>query len=136
MRLPFLALALLTLSACAGSPSQRPQDDARHYTDAGYGLSALMPIRVQGLSGGGSGPADERAYLDALQGPEGQTVTYEREGSCCGFESSNSPYGVGLLDMYRVTYRGAPAPVLLYLNMYDPATRPLEAPSGFVLAGS
>jgi len=83
-----------------------------------YGYSPEEPIRVGGVAEE-VGPRREQLYLNALLGPEGQPVRYERRGSCCHFETANSPFGLGLLDVYDVTWDGAEEPVVLYLDMYD-----------------
>ena len=61
----------------------------------------------------------ERWFLDQLAGPKGESVTYERIGSCCGFETPNGFMGIGMLDKYRVYIAGDPTPKTLFLNMYD-----------------
>jgi hypothetical protein len=90
-------------------------------TDATYGYTEANPIRVGGdfLDG----PARERAYLDNLRGPNGETITYERLGSF--------PSGDTILDEYRVT--GGGLDVTLYLDEY--LYEPLQAPQGFTCAG-
>lgn len=93
-----------------------------------YGRSENHPILV-GRSGEECSPSNERYYLNALLGPNGETVQYERIGSCCAFETTNSPWGAGLLDVYQVTYEGLDKPITLYINMYDPG-EPL-IPVGF-----
>ena len=77
-----------------------------------------------------SGPVNERRFLNALLGPNGETVTYVRKGSCCAFKSPNGFNGVGLLDRYEVTYDGFETPVILFINMYDYGE--LKAPVGFI----
>ncbi|ATB44615.1 hypothetical protein [Corallococcus macrosporus] len=91
----------------------------------GYGYSSEDPIHV------GGGVNGEHEYLEHLRGPQGQKVRYERRGSCCFFESPDSPFGSGLLDVYDVTYDGLEAPVTLYLNMYE--RKDPRAPEGFRL---
>ncbi len=91
-------------------------------TDPTYGYTEGNPIRVGGDSF--SGPPRERAYLDNLRGPNGETVTYERVGSL--------PYGDTILDVYQVTYTGAS--VTLYLDEYS--WRELQAPNGFTCAAA
>lgn len=87
---------------------------------ADYGYSKTEPVLVGGLvAGDHSGPASERRYLEALRGPHGETLSYERVGSCCPFETPRGFKGIGLLDAYQVTFNGAREPVVLYLNMYD-----------------
>lgn len=95
-------------------------------TDSTYGYSKKNPIKV---GGGDSGPANERAFLNSLTGPNGEQVMYERSGSCCGFNTRNSAFGMGMLDIYRVTYKDKKDTVNLYINMYDKGK--LKAPVGF-----
>ncbi len=128
-----IARSLLVLSVCllAGCRSSEP---VASVTPAlGYGYSADDAIRVGGAEKQ-SGPANERAYLDRLRGPDGQRVTYEREGSCCGFETPNGIGGFGMLDRYLVTYAGLKTPVILFLNMYDAPDEGRPAPRGFRFA--
>jgi len=95
--------------------------------DDTYGYSEKNAICVAG--GFESGPRNERSYLNALIGPNGESISYQRLGSCCAIKSSNSPMGMAMLDIYEVKYDGIEKPVRLYLNMYDPG--PLQAPRGF-----
>jgi hypothetical protein len=136
MPLPrFLPLALLALSACAsprtGFPppvdSPPPLAEPVRAEEDSYGLVPENPVRV------GGGPAGEREYLGALRSPRGEPVVSRRLGSCCEFETPNGFNGMGLLDIYEVTYDGLDAPVRLYLDMYDEAA--VRAPSGFLLEG-
>ncbi len=95
-----------------------PPSPADSLADAGaLGYARSNPILVGG--GADDGVASERRYLAALRGPGGETVRFERLGSCCQFRTPNGPEGTGLLDVYEVTYDGLARPVLLYLNMYD-----------------
>ncbi|HVF24656.1 MAG TPA: hypothetical protein VNA23_02135 [Anaerolineales bacterium] len=48
-------------------------------SDKTYGYSEANPIKVGGDAF--SGPSRERAYLDRLRGPDGEELSYEREGS-------------------------------------------------------
>lgn len=98
-------------------------------TDANYG-SEDNPIMVRGVKDS-EGPINERRFLNALAGPDGQKISYERFGSCCSFKSANGILGSGLLDMYQVTWRNQEEDVVLYINMYD--ARKLKAPMGFTI---
>lgn len=86
-------------------------------TDNTYGLSSDNPIRVGG--GDFGGPPRERAYLDTLLGPNGETITYNRLGS--------SYFGEALLDVFEIS--GLDEKVTLYVDEYS-YTEPL-APVGF-----
>lgn len=96
--------------------------------DVRYGYSESNPIKVGGASKG-VGPSNERDYLHSLSGPNGEHLEFNRIGSCCAFETENSPFGSGLLDKYWVTYEGKEDTIVLYINMYDEDV--LYAPEGF-----
>jgi hypothetical protein len=88
-------------------------------SDKTYGYSKDNPVNVGGdwLDG----PARERAYLDSLSGPNGESVSYKRTGSL--------DHGSTILDEYRVMYTSASGPAILYLDEYSYAE--LMAPVGF-----
>lgn len=96
--------------------------------DNTYGYTQKNPIKFGDFS---QGPANERRFLNALAGPNGEKISYYRIGSCCNFKTTNSPFGGGLLDMYNVTYEGAKKEIVLYINMYDADV--LKVPIGFTL---
>ncbi len=95
-------------------------------SDAQYGYGSKQPIKT------GLGFEAEWRYLNALRGPQGEAVHYERLGHCCEFVSERAENGKAFLDQYRVRYTGLPQPVTLYLNMFEEA-QPL-APQGFSYA--
>lgn len=101
-------------------------------TDPTYGLSAKNPVQVGGVDKS-EGPVNERRFLNALAGPNGEEISYFRAGSCCAIKSKNDPFGFGevLLDNYRVTWKGAKDTISIYINMYDYGT--LKAPVGFTI---
>lgn len=96
--------------------------------DATYGYSEANPIMVG--NSGGSGPMNERRFLNALTGPNGEEIKYSRLGSCCHFKTQNGLLDdVGLLDKYVITYEGLEKEIVLYINMYDSDV--LKIPVGF-----
>lgn len=134
--LPFFASLLL--SACSSSKKAvRPAQvihDGNHFEltaisdDPTYGYKQENPVKVGGAREQ-SGPANERRFLNALTGPNGETISYHRKGSCCPFKTPNGFAGGGLLDIYEVTYEGLKKPIVIYINMYDAGE--LKAPQGF-----
>jgi hypothetical protein len=127
-------MGLLVLAACSSAPEVRPRPPPLEHSErwqptwgqeGAYGFSPENPIHV------GGGPAGQRAFLEALRGPDGQPLAWRRLGSCCEFETPNGLMGLGLLDLYEVTYEGLEQPVILYLDMYD--SGPVAAPAGFLL---
>ncbi len=122
----------VSADASAPAPSESGSADAASAAPASsplYGFDAANAIRGAGLDG--TGPRSERDYLDRLRGPGAEPVRYERKGSCCHFDTPSGIFGRGLLDMYEVRIEGQRKAITLYLNMYDPAIRPLRAPTGF-----
>ena len=95
-------------------------------SDAQYGYVSQRPIKP------GLGFEAEWRYLNALRGPRGEAVHYQRLGHCCEFPSARAQNGKAFLDQYRVSYTGQARPVVLYLNMFDEAQT--LAPQGFSYA--
>lgn len=113
------------LASCSSS-TNLSDSSTKQSTDSAYGFTEKKPIKV---GGGEGGPISERKYLNSLTGPNGESVTFNRIGSCCFFKSNSSPMGGGLLDKYAVTYEGKKDTVVIYLNMYEKGK--LLAPVGF-----
>jgi hypothetical protein len=90
-------------------------------TDETYGYKPENPIKVGGADF--SGPSRERAYLDNLRAPNGEAVTYTREGS--------TNEGDTILDIYIVS--GPDIEATLYVDEYNFAD--LFAPLGFTCDG-
>ena len=93
-----------------------------------YGYDPKYSIDVGGANKS-MGPDNQRRYLNALLGPNGETVKYHRAGSCCAFKTPNGFDGIGLLDRYKVYWDGSKDTLTLYLNFYDEGD--LLIPSGF-----
>ena len=100
-------------------------------TDNSYGHSPENPINVGGLQ---NGALNQRIFLSALAGPNGEEISFERIGSCCPFPSPNGFNGTGMLDRYEITFEGLAAPIILYMNFYDSDV--LKVPVGFTLRES
>ena len=93
--------------------------------DKTYGFEESNPIKVGEFS-----PQNERRFLNALLGPNGETVKYFRAGSCCPFKTSHAMIGnTGLLDRYRVSWDGNKDTLDIFINMYDKGG--LKIPVGF-----
>jgi len=98
-------------------------------TDDSYGYTSDNPINVGGIHEG-DGPINERRFLNALLGPNGEPVSYYRAGSCCAFKTPNGMINnTGMLDIYKITWEGCPKTFDIYINMYDKGD--LLIPVGF-----
>lgn len=142
-----IVLSLITLLVACGTSQKTTSNAPKHKTplkdqqtfllteisqDKSYGYSPKNPIEVGGASNQ-QGPINERRFLNALAGPNGEKVTYYRQGSCCPIKSDSDPFGFGqvMLDNYRVTWEGSLDTVSIYINMYDAGE--LKAPYGFTI---
>ena len=130
--LPLISMVFLFSFCTATKNTARIDNNTFELTsissDHTYGYTEANPIKVGGARQS-EGPSNERRFLNALLGPNGESIKYYRRGSCCNFKTDNGYFGGGLLDMYEVTYEGLEKPVILYINMYD--KEPLKAPKGF-----
>lgn len=116
----------------AAQQRELPADVATISTDREYGVTQKKPVCVAGISQDVSDRVlNEQRYLNALRGPKGEQISYRRRGHCCDFKSPNGLMGWGVLDVYEVTWKGSPKPLLIYINMYDAG--PLLAPKGLTL---
>src|SRR5690554_4019855 len=108
-------IAAILLLGCAAQHTASPKQPHNRNADTRYGYSKSDPVKVGGVS---DGPRREREYLHSLSGPNGEKVWFNRDGSCCPFDTPNSEFG-GMLDIYSVTYEGKGDTVKIYINMYD-----------------
>lgn len=140
----FVCIVGLLMSSCATSKKgvRKGEVNVRHELldartfkitkfarDKTYGYTEDNPIKVGGRM---EGPLNEQRFLNALAGPNGEKVSYKRQGSCCPFKTPNAIFGdSGMLDMYEISIKGMSKKIILYLNMYDSET--LQVPVGFTL---
>jgi hypothetical protein len=124
-----LAFVLLACSSSQNSGTASKQTGKALNADGSvtddYGYSENNPIKA------GGGVPGEHKYLRSLTGPNGESIAYERLGSCCMFKTNNSEWGSGMLDRYEVEIDGDTVKKILYLNMYD--KEKVYAPKGFVM---
>lgn len=98
-------------------------------SDNTYGYKESNPIKVGGVHDN-SGPLNERRFLNALLGPNGENVQYYRVGSCCHFKTPNGLFNdTGMLDIYSVFWTDSKDTLNIYINMYDEGD--LFIPVGF-----
>lgn len=90
----------------------------KYADDKTYGFEPQNAIKVGGVAES-EGPTNERRFLNALAGPNGEELDYHRLGSCCPQPSKNSSFGQAMLDKYALYYEGSNDTLVLYINMYD-----------------
>ncbi len=93
-----------------------------------YGYSSQSPVKIGGAENN-QGILNERRFLNALKGPNGEKVTYELVGSCCYYQFTDSNQKqLGLLDRYKITVDDQE--YVLYFAPYE-MDKELFAPKGF-----
>jgi hypothetical protein len=108
---PAIVFTLVSQAVAPTTPQPQAASKCPVSQDDTYGFTRENPVQI----GGGAlyVKAREQRYLDALRGPDGQSIQYKRVGSLP--QSTNSRT---ILDLYEVTYGGLEKPISLYLDAY------------------
>lgn len=99
-------------------------------TDDKYGYDKDYPINIF-YRNTANDSINQQRFFNALTGPNGEKLFFEKVGICCPFPSKNSVSGAALLDVYEVKWVGQKTPITLYLNIYEKS--PIMVPKGFGL---
>jgi len=86
--------------------------------DKKYGYDPDYPVNLF-FQNTNSETLNESRFLNALAGPNGEKITYERLETCCPFPTKRSNMGAGFLNVYELKWEGQKKPVKLYLNIYE-----------------
>lgn len=108
--------------------------------DVAFGTTEQKPVML-GLQDINEAAKGVEKYLNALAGPNGESISYKRLKPCCPFKTKNLvlKYPIhefhgkyGMLEKYSVSYttHDQTQSVILYINLYDEA-KELLAPHGF-----
>ena len=99
-------------------------------TDETYGFTEKNAVKVN-CTTAEEKVKNERRFLNALAGNNGEAIKYQRLNSCCHFktESKDAIMGIGLLDVYEVKIENDNTSKRIYINMYECDN--LKAPVGF-----
>lgn len=99
-------------------------------SDKNYGYDKDYPVNVF-YKNTKDENINQQRYLNALAGPKGERITYKKIETCCPFPTKNIEIGVGLLDVYEITWDGNATPIRLYLNYFEKGV--LMVPVGLTL---
>jgi hypothetical protein len=129
----FIAILLLSTSCISTKSTLKNVDDnapspsfidndtfaiLEYSKDKKYGYDKDYPINIY-YGSTAYETLNQYRYLNALAGPKGEKITYTKLENCCPFPTKRSVMGVGLLDVYVLTWEGQSKPIKLYLNMYE-----------------
>ncbi|MET0759753.1 MAG: 2-dehydro-3-deoxyphosphooctonate aldolase [Flavobacterium sp.] len=98
--------------------------------DPKYGYDPDYPINIF-FRNTKDDAINQQRFLNALAGPNGESLVFKKLESCCPFPTKRSEMGAGFLDVYEVTWAGQNKPVKLYMNIYEKSV--LMVPIGFSL---
>lgn len=87
-------------------------------TDKKYGYDPDYPINVFHKDTRNE-TLNAHRFLNALTGPNGEEISFVLVETCCPFPSKRTEMGVGLLDVYEISWKGQAKPIHLYLNIYE-----------------
>lgn len=131
--IPYIALLFIATSCISTQSTIKNVDDNAPFPtmldyntfvitefskDLKYGYDMDYPINIfYGINNNET--INQKRYLNALAGPNGEKITYSKLESCCPFPTKKNEMGVGLLDKYELRWEGQKKPIILYLNIYE-----------------
>lgn len=133
IRLSLLALLVFAASCVSTRNTIRNIDDTapdltltkdntfvitEYSKDPKYGYNKDYPVNIFYKSIKNDSINQPR-FLNALAGPKGEKITYRKLENCCPFPTKRNEMGVGMLDVYELSWEGLAKPVKLYLNIYE-----------------
>lgn len=99
-------------------------------SDARYGYDPDYPINIF-YKNTVNDSINQRRYLKALAGPNGEEISYVKVETCCPFPTKHSTVGAGLLEIYEIKWNKQKQPIRLYLNIYEKGV--IQVPVGLTL---
>lgn len=139
----FLLISYLVLSSCGSIKSTLKNVDnsaikpaikdkqfilTEYDLSGNYGYKMDYPINL-GFENEKYSPKNITYFFNAITGPNGEKITYEKIDSCCPFPTKKSSVGAGTLDIYQITVEGSEKKIILYLNIYEKGK--VVCPKGF-----
>jgi len=140
--LPFILIILL-FTSCGSIKSTlmnvddsavKPQVIANQFIlteyaeDSKYGYDKNYPINL-GFENEKYSPKNVIYFFNAITGPNGEKISFEKIDTCCPFPSKKSVMGAGTLDLYEVKFEGSDKKIILYINIYERSK--VVCPKGF-----
>ncbi|WP_309608678.1 2-dehydro-3-deoxyphosphooctonate aldolase [Flavobacterium sp.] len=96
--------------------------------DKKYGYNPDYPVNV-GFTSIDEGLNNQIRFLNALAGPNGEKIKFEKKDACCPFPTKKTDMGAGTIDIFEISWTGLPKPILLYINRFEKGE--LMIPLGF-----
>jgi hypothetical protein len=87
-------------------------------SDGKYGYDKDYPINL-GFENEKYSSKNVALFFNALAGPKGEKISYDKVDTCCPFPTKKSVMGAGTLDIYNVIFEGSDKKIVLYINIYE-----------------
>ncbi|MEC4005239.1 2-dehydro-3-deoxyphosphooctonate aldolase [Flavobacterium sp. SUN052] len=141
----FLLAILCVLVSCGGIKSTlknvddsatKPVVISRQFVlteyalDNKYAYDKDYPVNL-GFENEKYSPKNITYFFNALTGPNGEKISYEKIDTCCPFPTKKSVMGAGTLEIYQVTIEGSDKKLILYINIYEKGK--VLCPKGFLI---
>ncbi len=99
-------------------------------TDKKYGYDPDYPVNIF-YKNTINDTINQRRFLKALAGPNGEKISYVKVETCCPFPSAHSAVGAGFLEVFEIKWKNQSQPIKLYLNIYEKGA--IKVPMGLGL---
>jgi len=99
-------------------------------SDGKYGYNKDYPINL-GFENEKYSPKNVVYFFNAISGPNGEKISYEKIDTCCPFPTKKSAVGAGTIDIYEISIEGNNNKVTLYINIYEKGK--ILCPKGFTI---
>ena len=97
-------------------------------SDTKYGFDEDYPINI-GLLIATQEEKHVSYFFNALEGENGETISYQKTGTCCPFPTTNNAMGAGTISIYEVTFEKSNKKKIIYFNIHEKGK--MLCPKGF-----
>ncbi len=98
--------------------------------DGKYGYDMNYPINL-GFENEKYSPKNVAYFFNAISGPNGEKISYEKLDTCCPFPTKKSTVGAGTLELYQISFEGTDKKIILYINIFEKGK--VLCPKGFII---
>ena len=100
----------------------------QYATNSQYAFNADYPVNIGPIKASQE-ELNVGLFFNALEGKNGEKITYKLIDTCCPFPTETDGVGAGTLSVYEVNFEGKDTKSLLYFNIYEKGL--IACPKGF-----
>jgi hypothetical protein len=87
-------------------------------TDNTYGFDPDYPVNI-GFIHENQELINLTYYFNALEGPNGEKISFKKVDTCCPFPTKNTTMGAGTIGVYEVFIAGTTKKLTMYFNTFE-----------------